>query len=225
MLVEAHGSIASTDNVQEPAEAFLISLRQMTTSEARQELLKFVGVGRKVADCILLMSLDKREVIPVDTHVQQIAAKHYGLRAPVGKTNMTPKLYEEVSSKLTTVWGEYAGWAHSVLFTSDLKAFATYGLPSPSPSPTKEKQPIVLKTQIPTPPDTPDAPSPTPAKGRKRRSPDRHAFVPTPGPHKTNVVAATLETLDEELTMADRVKRRRRSRAVVISETLGESAG
>jgi N-glycosylase/DNA lyase len=31
----------------------------MSTEDAREELLKFVGVGRKVADCVLLMSLDK----------------------------------------------------------------------------------------------------------------------------------------------------------------------
>ena len=51
MLVEAHG--------EQGAEHFLGSLRQKSTNEAREELLKFMGVGRKVADCVLLMSLDK----------------------------------------------------------------------------------------------------------------------------------------------------------------------
>lgn len=27
---------------------------------------------------------------------------------------MTPRLYEEISSKLAETWGEYAGWAHTV---------------------------------------------------------------------------------------------------------------
>jgi hypothetical protein len=31
-----------------------------------------------------------------------------------GKVPMTPKLYEEVATKLADVWGDYAGWAHSV---------------------------------------------------------------------------------------------------------------
>lgn len=27
---------------------------------------------------------------------------------------MTPKLYDEVNTKLVNTWGPYAGWAHSV---------------------------------------------------------------------------------------------------------------
>ena len=59
MLVEAHGSGALGQGGKEPAEAWLHTLRNMNTTEAREELLKLMGVGRKVADCILLMSLDK----------------------------------------------------------------------------------------------------------------------------------------------------------------------
>ena len=60
----------------------------------------------------------KAEVVPVDTHVHQIAMKHYGFRGGSkgvkGKVAMTPKLYEEVNAKLQSIWGPYAGWAHSV---------------------------------------------------------------------------------------------------------------
>ena len=58
MLVNAHGSNALSDT-REASEKWLMTLRDVDTSEAREELVKFVGVGRKVADCILLMSLDK----------------------------------------------------------------------------------------------------------------------------------------------------------------------
>jgi len=44
---------------REPAEVWLTSLRKEQTTVAREELTKLMGVGRKVADCVLLMSLDK----------------------------------------------------------------------------------------------------------------------------------------------------------------------
>lgn len=58
MLVETHGATAHPREL-EPSELWLRTLRDMSTEDARTELLKFVGVGRKVADCVLLMSLDK----------------------------------------------------------------------------------------------------------------------------------------------------------------------
>ncbi|KAJ7172389.1 N-glycosylase/DNA lyase [Mycena filopes] len=137
MLVEQHGT---------GVDKFLVGLRTAATEDARQELLKFVGVGRKVADCVLLMSLDKKDVVPVDTHVHQIAIKHYGFKGS-SKSSMNPKLYEDINTKLVAVWGDYAGWAHSVLFTSDLKAFSSHGvvetgatLPTPPPTPSAMKR-------------------------------------------------------------------------------------
>ena len=56
MLVDAH-DVSSKG--KEGLEKWLHSLRGMSTADAREELLKLMGVGRKVADCILLMSLDK----------------------------------------------------------------------------------------------------------------------------------------------------------------------
>ncbi|KAJ7343397.1 DNA glycosylase [Mycena albidolilacea] len=165
MLVDTHGS-------GELAEKFLANLRNTPTEEARQELLKFMGVGRKVADCVLLMSLDKKEVVPVDTHVHQIAIKHYGLKGSLNaKSNMTPKLYEEINTKLVAVWGDYAGWAHSVLFTSDLKAFSAHGVetaettalptPPPTPSPLKRKGGV---------PEGDVPPSPLIGRAKRRRT-------------------------------------------------------
>jgi N-glycosylase/DNA lyase len=58
MLVDTHGP-SSSDSMGEASETWLKNLREVSTDEAREELLKFVGVGRKVADCVLLMSLDK----------------------------------------------------------------------------------------------------------------------------------------------------------------------
>lgn len=36
---------------------------------------------------------------------------------------MTKASYDQIKAFFITLWGEYAGWAHSVLFTADLRAF------------------------------------------------------------------------------------------------------
>lgn len=59
MLVDEHGLSPISSDQREPSEIWLQTLRKTDTAGAREELLKFIGVGRKVADCILLMSLDK----------------------------------------------------------------------------------------------------------------------------------------------------------------------
>jgi N-glycosylase/DNA lyase len=43
----------------EDPQAYLVGLRRLSVEDARTELLKLHGVGPKVADCVLLMSLDK----------------------------------------------------------------------------------------------------------------------------------------------------------------------
>ena len=48
---------------QEPAEMWLAGLRDEQTAIARAELTRLMGVGRKVADCVLLMSLDKARLM------------------------------------------------------------------------------------------------------------------------------------------------------------------
>lgn len=102
-------------------EIWLHSLRKTSYAEAKEELMKLQGVGPKVADCVCLMSLDHPESIPVDTHVWQIASRDYGFNKK-GKS-LTSKLYVEVGDHFRLLFGEYSGWAHSVLFTADLKSF------------------------------------------------------------------------------------------------------
>lgn len=58
ILGDAYGVGPSSEGKEGP-ERWLYTLRSLTTMDARQELLKLMGVGRKVADCVLLMSLDK----------------------------------------------------------------------------------------------------------------------------------------------------------------------
>lgn len=101
---------------------WLLDLRQKPREEVQKELIKFPGVGRKVADCVSLFSLDKLDVVPVDTHVWQIACRDYNF--PVGeKKNLNDKTYTAIGKLFRDLHGKEAGWAHSILFTADLPAF------------------------------------------------------------------------------------------------------
>ncbi|GIX77455.1 hypothetical protein CDAR_491721 [Caerostris darwini] len=101
---------------------WLENLRKVPYKEAHQALLSLPGVGAKVADCICLMSLDKYEAIPVDTHIWQVTLKDYMPHLKNSK-NLTNKIYQEIGDFYRDRFGDYAGWANTVLFANDLKMF------------------------------------------------------------------------------------------------------
>ena len=100
-------------------DSWLEGLRDQSYEEAREALIELPGVGPKVADCVLLMSLDKTDSVPIDTHMLAIAKRY--LPHLLDKKNVSDKLYREVGDFFRSLYGEYAGWAHSVLFSADLK--------------------------------------------------------------------------------------------------------
>lgn len=55
----------------------LESLPELSYEEARKELMKLCGVGKKVADCICLFALHHVEAFPVDTHIQDMLDENY----------------------------------------------------------------------------------------------------------------------------------------------------
>ncbi|EEP77014.1 conserved hypothetical protein [Uncinocarpus reesii 1704] len=91
--------------------------------DAHRNLLELQGVGPKVADCVCLMGLGWGEAVPVDTHVWQIAQRDYKFGKGKQKS-LTKATYDGVADHFRKLWGKEAGWAHSVLFTADLKTFS-----------------------------------------------------------------------------------------------------
>ena len=61
-------------------------------------LCQLPGVGAKVADCVCLMSLDKHEAVPVDTHLWQITIKHYIPHLAKMKS-LTAKVYKQIGEQ------------------------------------------------------------------------------------------------------------------------------
>jgi|GEM_PF-1139616 len=108
-------------------EEWLEDLRLLDQSnesleKVRAALIQLDGVGPKVADCVALFCLDRTSVIPVDTHVWQIACRDFN-RDLVNAKSLTPKVYSQVGTCFRDKFGSHAGWAHSVLFAAELPAF------------------------------------------------------------------------------------------------------
>lgn len=139
-----------------------------TYKYAHEQLLELTGVGPKVADCVCLMGLGWLEAVPVDTHVWQIAMRDYKFGGKAKNKTLTKALYDAVGDHFRGLWGSQAGWAHSVLFTADLRAFSDRLVENPGVKSEDDTNIKAVKVE------TKDevalvAPITTPAK-RKRRS-------------------------------------------------------
>lgn len=98
-------------------------LKQLSYVEAKKALCGFAGVGPKVADCVLLFSLDKTEAFPVDVWVKRVILRHYKQLLPnefVSKLSRQDGLSDSEYAKLNTFgrsyFGEYAGYAQEYLY-------------------------------------------------------------------------------------------------------------
>jgi len=116
--------IETRDILQEcGGDDFLLNLRKQQDAQVVQdELIKLSGIGRKVADCIALFSLDSDSSIPVDVHVLQIATRDHD-PALLQVKSLTPTVYKRVGDIFRERFVKYPGWAHSLLFVAELPSF------------------------------------------------------------------------------------------------------
>lgn len=100
------------------------ALRGLDYDAALAELLTLPGVGRKVADCILLFALDQEHAIPVDVWVRRIIHELYprplarylpDARDRLEKA-LTAKEYDAIVRFARDRWGHLAGYAQQYLF-------------------------------------------------------------------------------------------------------------
>lgn len=81
-------------------------------NKLREELLKFSGVGPKVADCVMLFStLKKLEVFPIDVWVRRVMNELYIKNDDETKINK-----KEIEELAKTKYGNLAGIAQQYLF-------------------------------------------------------------------------------------------------------------
>jgi N-glycosylase/DNA lyase len=75
---------------------------------AHGQLMAFPGVGRNVADWVMLFALGKREAFPLDTWVTRAMETFY-----FGGQKATPK---EILQLASAKWGDQAGYANEFLY-------------------------------------------------------------------------------------------------------------
>ena len=80
-------------------------------------------MGLKVADCVLLFSLEKTEAFPVDVWMKRVILNHYADQFPVAAVkkmqshnSLTNGEYEKIGAFARTYFGNYAGYAQEYLF-------------------------------------------------------------------------------------------------------------
>ena len=84
------------------------NFKDLSTLEVEKELIKIKGVGTKVANCVLLFSLGRRDAFPVDVWIQRIMEELY--------YNGEKTKKEVIIDFAKEQFGEYGGYAQQYLF-------------------------------------------------------------------------------------------------------------
>jgi N-glycosylase/DNA lyase len=90
-------------------EALPEEARGLDYEAARESLTRFVGVGDKVADCVLLFSLEYLEAVPLDTWIRTAIEDHYPDCEQGNYTDTSRAIREQFG-------GQYAGYAQTYVF-------------------------------------------------------------------------------------------------------------
>ena len=101
----------------------LESLKQTPYQQAKKTLFTLPGVGLKVADCVLLFSLEKPEAFPVDIWILRTLLRHYSEHFPKAfieklssQESLSNSAYEKLNAFGRNHFGEYAGYAQEYLY-------------------------------------------------------------------------------------------------------------
>lgn len=91
--------------------------------EAKEKLLSIYGIGNKLADCILLFSLEKTEAFPIDVWIARSIYSYYrslfnqeSLKLDFESTKLSPNKYNQLSKIMRQHFGKYAGYAQQYLY-------------------------------------------------------------------------------------------------------------
>ena len=98
-------------------------LEKCNYEEAKKNICLIPGIGNKVADCILLFSLNKLEAFPLDTWMIKILEKYYSNEFKIETKTITTKQYDILHEKIVNYFGPYCGYAQQFLFKMEREKY------------------------------------------------------------------------------------------------------
>ena len=108
--------VLDTSQAIASGEIDLDELKKMKYAQARELLLKLPGIGDKVADCVMLFSLEKIDAFPLDTWMLKILQKYYSDSFCIDKKTISKKRYEDMHQNILEYFGKYAGYSQQFLY-------------------------------------------------------------------------------------------------------------
>lgn len=91
-------------------------LKKTNYHVAKTSLLAVDGIGNKVADCILLFSLEKLDAFPLDRWTIRSIQNYYPEKFSFEGKTLTDKKYQTLHEQLVEYFGPYAGYCQQFLF-------------------------------------------------------------------------------------------------------------
>ena len=98
----------------------LNSLKDMKYLEAKSELTKLFGIGNKIADCVLLFSLEKTEAFPIDIWIYRALFQYYGWmfkdNSLIKSVKLPENKYKLTHNSINDYFGKYSGYVQQYLY-------------------------------------------------------------------------------------------------------------
>ena len=108
--------VSASSRVVASGEIDFDELKKADYLKGKELLLKLPGIGDKVADCIMLFSLEKLDAFPLDTWILKILQKYYSSSFCVDKKTISKNAYENIHQHVLNHFGKYAGYSQQFLY-------------------------------------------------------------------------------------------------------------
>ena len=98
-------------------------MKKSNYQNTKEEIRQIPGIGNKVADCIMLFSLNKLESFPLDRWMIRILEKYYFNEFQLETKTITEKQYDILHEKIVNHFGPFAGYAQQFLFKMERESY------------------------------------------------------------------------------------------------------